>query len=682
MERTAVEFTRITSTDSMDEHYLKVISDPRTVKLNVVDMEVERVEERAQWNNPLQFFLTILGFCVGLGNIWRFPYLCQQNGGGAFVLPFLIMMVLEGMPLLLLELGIGQKLRQGSFGVWNMIHPYLGGIGIGSTVIAVIVGCYYNMIIAWCFFYLGNSFWPVLPWSECPTTISPTTNVSTVVPECDMSSETQYFWYREALNITDSIDNFDGIRWIMFLCLIISWTVVYLIVMKGIQSSGYVVYFTALFPYVVLSIFFIRGITLKGATAGLTHMFYPKMESLLQPTVWLDAANQVFYSYGLAFGSIISFGSYNAQDTNCIRDVYLITLCNAFTAVFACAVVFAILGFKAQHLFDKCMLHDVTLILANSDFWPGRNATDISETEYRGLMTSHVSLNETMALKNCSLEDELNQAAQGTGLAFIVMADVFTKLPGAPFWSLLFFSMLLSLGLGSQIGILEGMIGPLFDIPSLKHIKKPIITGVACLVCASIGVLFTTGSGEYWLTLFDNYGAMGLTLIALAEIMSVMYVYGHKKFTQDLEDMTGVRPGWYWQITWRFVAPVLLVGILIASIIFQLTSSPRYSAWNKNTGKSDKQDYPTWTLVIAFLLAIASVVPMILIAVLRFFGFLKVDQSAYTAPMRRTDTNASTHPMMEDRVMEEDEDDRRSQCSSDSDGGIVVDGPNDDLPKH
>jgi SNF family Na+-dependent transporter len=83
---------------------------------------------------------------------------------GAFIFPFLIMMVLEGMPLVLLELAVGQKFRQGSFGVWNMIHPWLGGIGIGSTVIAVVVGCYYNMIIAWCIYYLGNSFWVRVFW--------------------------------------------------------------------------------------------------------------------------------------------------------------------------------------------------------------------------------------------------------------------------------------------------------------------------------------------------------------------------------------------------------------------------------------------------------------------------------------------------------------------------------------
>ena len=74
------------------------------------------------------------------------------------MIPFFIMMVLEGMPLLLLELAIGQKLRKGSYVVWNLIHPWLGGIGLGSTVIAIVVGCYYNVIIAWCIYYLLNSF--------------------------------------------------------------------------------------------------------------------------------------------------------------------------------------------------------------------------------------------------------------------------------------------------------------------------------------------------------------------------------------------------------------------------------------------------------------------------------------------------------------------------------------------
>lgn len=141
-----------------------------------------------------------------------------------------------------------------------------------------------------------------------------------------------------------------------------------------------------MFPYLVLTIFFIRGITLNGASAGLAHMYTPKVtidfvstssrrviqkatdirydilrysfkvEKLLEPTVWLDAATQVFYSFGLAFGSLIAFGSYNTPNNNCVRDVILVSVCNAFTAIYASVVIFAILGFKAMSNVEKCVV--------------------------------------------------------------------------------------------------------------------------------------------------------------------------------------------------------------------------------------------------------------------------------------------------------------------------------------
>ena len=214
---------------SSNQSNIKVQITPPQDSLNFTNQEAE--EERVQWDSPMQFFMTILGFCVGLGNIWRFPYLCQKNGGGAFVIPFLLMMLLEGMPLLLLELGIGQKMRTGSFGVWNRVNPLLGGIGLGSAAVAMIVGCYYNVIIAWTIFYLYKSLQSTLPWSVCPSEFI--ANVSVPVAECAKSSETSYFWYREALDISESIADFEGIRGSMLLCLALAWVVVYLIIMKG-----------------------------------------------------------------------------------------------------------------------------------------------------------------------------------------------------------------------------------------------------------------------------------------------------------------------------------------------------------------------------------------------------------------------------------------------------------------
>lgn len=186
----------------------------------------------------------------------------------------------------------------------------------------------------------------------------------------------------------------------------------------------------------------------------------------------------------------------------------------------------------------------------------------------------------SLGLMNCSLEDQLDNAAEGTGLAFIVFTQAIVELPGAPFWAVLFFMMLLSLGLGSQIGILEGMLCTIFDIEIFKRIRKQYLTGVVCLVCFLIGLIFTTGAGEYWLSMFDSFaGTIGLVVVAFLEMIAVIYVYGHAKFTQDIYDMTGIRPGPYWQITWRFLAPAIMTVILISSIVSMILDPPKYQAW-------------------------------------------------------------------------------------------------------
>ena len=260
------------------------------------------------------------------------------------------------------------------------------------------------------------------------------------------------------------------------------------------------------------------------------------------------------------------------------------------------------------------------------------------------------------SFKNCSLVKELDDSAQGTGFAFIVMADVFTKIPGAPFWSALFFMMLLSLGLGSQIGILEGVISTLFDQPSLKNVKKPLLVGVVAVTCFLIGLVFTTGAGEYWLTLFDSFGATGLTFIAFTELVSVMYVYGHQRFTRDIEHMTGVRPGWYWQIMWRFVSPALMLLIIISSIYFMFKHKPTYSGWDGEKARGVTNEYPNWALAVAAILAVSSLVPVagggVFYLVRRMmYGSAGVQERCqYEANLEkkfcRTETSASMKPML------------------------------------
>uniref|UniRef100_A0A8C3X4M3 Transporter n=1 Tax=Catagonus wagneri TaxID=51154 RepID=A0A8C3X4M3_9CETA len=113
---------------------------------------------RPLWDTPLQFVFACISYAVGLGNVWRFPYLCQMYGGGSFLVPYLLMLVVEGMPLLYLELAVGQRMRQGSIGAWRAISPYLGGVGVASVVVSFFLSMYYNVVNAWAFWYLFHSF--------------------------------------------------------------------------------------------------------------------------------------------------------------------------------------------------------------------------------------------------------------------------------------------------------------------------------------------------------------------------------------------------------------------------------------------------------------------------------------------------------------------------------------------
>lgn len=168
-------------------------------------------------------------------------------------------------------------------------------------------------------------------------------------------------------------------------------------------------------------------------------------------------------------------------------------------------------------------------ILFHHDMLSGVNATEL---EYETAMKSVAANNKTAEWKldECSLSHMLDNSAEGTGLAFIVFTQAIVELPGAPFWAVLFFTMLLSLGLGSQIGILEGMLCTLFDIDIIKRVKKQHVTGVVCVFCFLVGFIFCTGAGEYWLKMFDSFaGTIGLVVVALMEMISVIYIYGHKR---------------------------------------------------------------------------------------------------------------------------------------------------------
>ncbi|XP_053189971.1 sodium-dependent neutral amino acid transporter B(0)AT1-like [Scomber japonicus] len=583
-------------------------------------MEKEEAESRPKWDNKAQYILTCVGFCIGLGNVWRFPYLCQSHGGGAFLIPYLILLVLEGMPLLLLEFAIGQRLRKGSVGVWRAISPYLTGVGIASMLVSFFVALYYNTLIAWIMWYLFNSFQTPLPWTQCPLN----DNGTGFVPECQLSSTVDYYFYRVTLNSSASIADSGGIQWPIVVCLLAAWTVVGICCIRGISSTGKAVYITAILPFIVLAIFLIRGLTLKGALSGLKFLFTPDVNELMKPTTWLDAGAQVFYAFGLAWGGLISFSSYNPVHNNCMQDAVILSAVTGFTSVYAATVTYTIIGFRATEKYDQCISGNIMALLNEFNLPEDSITASTYEEAFNHLNSSYPDTVLGLGIKSCNMQKLLSEGVEGTGLAFIVFTEAITKMPGSPVWSVLFFVMLLCLGLSTLFGNIEGVVVPLKDLNVFpKKWPHEALTGITCVVAFALSLLFAQHSGIYWLTLFDNFaGSVPLLTIGLFEMIAIVYIYGIDRFNEDVEFMTGRKPNIFWQLTWRFISPLIVLVILVFYLVTTVQEELTYLVWDPNSEEFPSLasiPYPSWINAVIFILAGIPSLAVPLYALCRFF---------------------------------------------------------------
>ncbi|XP_034049824.1 sodium-dependent neutral amino acid transporter B(0)AT2-like [Thalassophryne amazonica] len=581
--------------------------------------ELTEPPARAGWNSKAEYFLAQVGFSVGLGNIWRFPYLCHQNGGGAFLLLYILLMLVVGMPLFFLELAVGQAIRQGSIGVWKYISPRMAGIGYSSCIVCFFVALYYNVILAWSLLYLGMSFQYPLPWEQCPE------EGNITVKECDKSSPTSYFWYREALDVTDSIDDVATFNPYIICTLLAAWTIVCLGMFKGIKSSVKVMYFSSIFPYVVLICFLIRGLMLEGSSEGITHMFYPKLEIWGDVQVWHQAATQVFFALGIGFGSIIAYSSYNPKNNNCHRDVFTVSFINFFTSVLATLVVFAVLGFRAKEKVMECVVSNVKQLSHQIDggyldqnMIPNFNFShpeSVALTDYRTWF-SHYGNIVAGNITDCDLEKEMQQGVEGTGLAFIAFTEAMSLLPASPLWSMLFFLMLLNLGLSTMFGMMEGILAPLTDCFKTLANNKTKLTVISCIVGFLIGLLFAQHCGNYFVMMFDDYSAtLPLIIVVIFETFTVSWLYGADRFLNDIEAMLGWRPSVVYKYLWKYICLLAMLGLLMATTVHMCITTPTYKAWNKEMASEITLLYPGWALAVLSLLIIIAMMPVPLVLI-------------------------------------------------------------------
>lgn len=280
-------------------------------------------EKRELWSSRFAFIMAAVGSAVGLGNIWRFPYMCYKHGGGAFFIPFFIAIFTLGIPLMILEFSLGHWSRGGAPKAFAKIGRKWEWLGWWPLVVEFITVIYYSVVMAWCFSYMIYSL--DLRWG----------------------SNAESFFIGDFLGLTNAPEIFGSIRIPVVLGLICIWLLIYLILRKGVKNIGRVVLITVPLPTILLVILAIRGLTLPGSIEGISFYLTPDFSKLLNAEIWLAAYSQVLWSFSLAGGIMITYASFLPKKSDINNNAIITCLADAGTSFFAGFAVFSVIGYLA-----------------------------------------------------------------------------------------------------------------------------------------------------------------------------------------------------------------------------------------------------------------------------------------------------------------------------------------------
>ncbi|KAH1006548.1 hypothetical protein HUJ05_007273 [Dendroctonus ponderosae] len=594
-----------------DEHESFVLS-PTSSQAGEVDPDSFTADDnRETWGSNTDFLLSIIGFAVDLANIWRFPYLCYKNGGDKDQLAYGGYAHFSKVNF---HPGFSRALKR----CWSTFHPLLG-VGFCAVLVAFYVSFYYNVILAWALYYLGSSISAELPWMHCNNSwnteqcwelrsLNETNrSMSLVLNETLKNSKHTpafEFFHRAVLEMqwSDGLHEMGYPKWQLVVCLILIYCLLYVSLFKGVKSSGKVVWVTATMPYVVLSILLVRGLMLPGALGGISYYLQPELSKLKETQVWVDAAVQIFYSVGAGFGVHLSYASYNTFHNNCYRWVPNSTPAEDFPTV-----SYSLLQ-QRHFCFRDCII--TTVVNCFTSFFSG-----FVIFTYLGYMSHKQGV------------DIKYVATEGPGLVFQVYPEAVATLPGSHLWSVLFFFMLIMLGVDSAMGGLECVITGLMDEFSSffrqRKYAREIFTLIVILTSFSVALINVTPvspgasnncdskprcfqGGIYMFHLFDTYSA-GISLLcsALFEAIAVSWFYGLDRLTQDVEAMLGMKPGIYWRVCWKFISPSFIVCVVMFGLLYH-----QPLVYNDYS-------YPNWAEWVGWSLALSSIMMIPLGAIIQ-----------------------------------------------------------------
>lgn len=287
-------------------------------------MTNESSSKSYQWESTLSFLMAMIGSAIGLGNIWRYPYVVYSNGGGAFLIPYLISILLMALPYLYLEYGVGYEFKTSVPKMFKKVKGKLEIIGWFICFVSFLILTYYVVVIGWDLIYFILSF--TKGWGANPNT----------------------FYTITLLHSTTSLNGLTTIVWPVLISLIVIWFIIWYISHQNL-NSGIGKFSKILIPtlIIMMAIVVVYSVTLPGANIGYTALFTPNWNAIKDPNIWLAAAGQILFSLSLGWGVASTYASYLPEKTKLINNGIIVTISNCGFELFAAIGVFSILGFMS-----------------------------------------------------------------------------------------------------------------------------------------------------------------------------------------------------------------------------------------------------------------------------------------------------------------------------------------------
>lgn len=468
------------------------------------------MKKREEWGTRMGFILAAVGSAIGLGNIWRFPYQVYDNRGGVFLIPYFFALLTAGIPLLILEFGLGHKLRGAAPSVFarltrlhksNTSWEWLGWF---QTLLSFVISTYYTVIIGWTigyfflsFFSSGHSGW---------------------------GGETGAFFdtFLGAADKNASLINFTP--WIPALTLLV-WGICYIILIGGIKR-GIELANKIFMPILIILVLFItiRALFLQGAANGLDTLFKPDFSGITFKEfmkISVAAYGQIFFSLSVGFAVMISYSSYLPKRSDIVNNAFITGLLNCGFSMISGIMIFSILGNMA--------------------------------------FNSGVEVNEV--------------AQEGAGLAFITIPAALNSLPGITGRIIgpLFFVALTFAGFSSAVSILEATVAAITDKFHLSRLKAATGVVIAGFCCS---ILYSSKLGVSALSTADNFvNQIGILLAGIAEIALLAWFFKLKLIRDHVNLTSDFKAGLWWTICIAIITPLALITIMIMNIASSLSNS-------------------------------------------------------------------------------------------------------------